>query len=199
MGRLFNVRRKPINLENRVMLWAFSLLLFHILIRAEILRFSPTDLLHHPSLIGSLLRASLHDLYFIALIALAFLIPLLLIKNNRIMRILYAAFILAAFVSLIAALINIRVVALIGGPFTYQWLYYSDFLGSNEAKSAIGANNPMFLIFNISCILIGFWLFTKALILTLWYIKSGKFYNISLVAFALILIWYGDFELYYWR
>jgi len=34
--------------------------------------------------------------------------------------------------------VNVVVLRFLGTPFTYQWLYYSDFLGSLEARNAIG-------------------------------------------------------------
>jgi phosphoglycerol transferase MdoB-like AlkP superfamily enzyme len=42
----------------------------------------------------------------------------------------------------LAGLANIRVVEMLGKPFTYPWLYYSDFLKSTDAKSALSANLP---------------------------------------------------------
>jgi len=39
--------------------------------------------------------------------------------------------------SVLAALLNREVVPIFGRPFTYQWLYYSDFLQGQDAKNAI--------------------------------------------------------------
>src|SRR5262249_18014566 len=39
--------------------------------------------------------------------------------------------------SLLAALINVKVVPMLGKPLNYQWLYHSDFLRSQDAHNAI--------------------------------------------------------------
>lgn len=43
----------------------------------------------------------------------------------------------AAALSLLAALFNREIVPIFGKPFTYQWLYYSDFLQGQDAKNAV--------------------------------------------------------------
>ncbi|HOZ78576.1 MAG TPA: sulfatase-like hydrolase/transferase [Ferruginibacter sp.] len=45
-----------------------------------------------------------------------------------------------AFLTVIAALANIRVLSLLGRPFNYQWFYYSGFLKSRDASLAFAAN-----------------------------------------------------------
>ena len=58
-------------------------------------------------------------------------------KLRRFVLVTYSIF---AFVSIVAALANIRVLTLLGRPFNYQWLYYSDFLKSTDASLAMAAN-----------------------------------------------------------
>ena len=54
----------------------------------------------------------------------------------------YRVFLGAAIFTLAAGLTNISVVAWLGQPFTFQWLYFSDFFRSTEAIVAIAAAVP---------------------------------------------------------
>jgi hypothetical protein len=87
------------------------------------------------------LAAGYYDLLFVAcLTAPVILVSLLLGDRSRSQRFLclFFAFLIALLV--LASFANISVLKYLGKPFTYQWLYYSDFLGSMEAQQAILAN-----------------------------------------------------------
>ena len=54
-----------------------------------------------------------------------------------------------AVVALGAAVANVEVVAKLGRPLSFQWLYYSEFLGSVDARQALAAS--------VSPALLGVW------------------------------------------
>lgn len=82
--------------------------------------------------------AAYYDLVYVALITLPFLALLLIAKRHpKVQRALYGAFLTVALVSLLIHLVNIKVVAGLGRPLNYQWLYYSDFLLSLDSHQAI--------------------------------------------------------------
>lgn len=65
-------------------------------------------------------------------------------------------FFLYCILSIVAACVNISAISFLGGPLTYQWLYYADFLATFTSQSAIkSALNPSFHI-NLWGGLIGF-------------------------------------------
>ena len=45
-----------------------------------------------------------------------------------------------AILSILICMLNIKITEILGRPFTYQWLYYSDFLNSTDASRAVTAN-----------------------------------------------------------
>jgi len=58
-------------------------------------------------------------------------------KAGRFVLVVYS---IVVFLSIVASLANIWVLMLLGRPFNYQWLYYSDFLQSRDASLAMAAN-----------------------------------------------------------
>ena len=81
------------------------------------------------------LLAGYHDLVFAAAATAVFLLLLLIAPNRA--RLAYGFFLVVAALSIVIAVANRQVVGWLGRPLTYQWLYYSDFLRSREARSAI--------------------------------------------------------------
>ena len=108
---------------------SLSLSVFLALIRAYIIgfrwRFSWAVL----TLLPRMFLAAYYDLSFVAVITLLFLGSLLLIRNHqKTQRLLCFIYADIALLALILALINIIALQMLGGPFNYQWLYYSDLL-----------------------------------------------------------------------
>lgn len=68
------------------------------------------------------------------------LLFLLFKKAGKFVLVLYTLFV---FLSVVASLANIQVLQLLGRPFNYQWLYYSDFLQSTDASLAMAASVSM--------------------------------------------------------
>lgn len=74
----------------------------------------------------------------LAVIFLAILMPLR--RQKAAGMVIYRVFLLVATLCLLAGLINAKVIAVLGRPLTYQWLYYSDFLQSMDSHEAIMAS-----------------------------------------------------------
>jgi phosphoglycerol transferase MdoB-like AlkP superfamily enzyme len=84
------------------------------------------------------LLASYEDFLYVAMITLLFAALLWTAKNHG--KLVTGAFRFVAAFSLAAALANRLILVGLGRPLNYQWLYYSDFLRSQEAKNAILAD-----------------------------------------------------------
>ncbi len=82
--------------------------------------------------------ASWGDMKYAAILFLFFGLLFLGFKKAR--KFTLAIYTLLVFLSVVASLANIRVLQLLGRPFNYQWLYYSDFLQSRDASLAMAAN-----------------------------------------------------------
>jgi arylsulfatase A-like enzyme len=79
--------------------------------------------------------AAYDDFLYVAALALLFLGLLWLSPGHP--RLVYRVFLGVALFSLTLAFANRQIVGWLGRPLTYQWLYYSDFLRSQEARNAI--------------------------------------------------------------
>jgi len=117
---------------------------------------------------GRLLLACFYDLLYVAALTVLFLAldawAGARAKGSRAAARLWLG---VATFSVLAALLNCEVVPIFGRPFTYQWLYYSDFLQGQDARNAI----RWFLSFRLAALwiatLVGFfvavWMFQAAL------------------------------------
>jgi lipoteichoic acid synthase len=145
----------------------FALLFFLFLIRPSVLGIS-WDLLANPLLTIPLAAgAAYYDLLYVAAFVSFFaLLSFLLRKRKKARRFVAGIFVSFCLLSLVAALLNIKVVDLLGKPFNYQWLYYSDFLNSPDARAAMSANLESGEIWSLVATLLAF-LFTSYLLMTL--------------------------------
>lgn len=115
---------------------ALAMILFFI--RAYI-----ADLLH-PFLfnplrsIAGMFAAAWDDMKYVAILFAFFGVLFWVLKKIR--RTILVTYSIVVFLSVIAALANIRIMLLLGRPFNYQWLYYSGFLKSTDASLAFAAN-----------------------------------------------------------
>lgn len=123
----------------------FSLSIILLLIRAYITELSAQFLYNPLNSIPLIIKNSYHDFKYACLLSILFGIILILTKSKKNLVLwLYGLF---AIISILFAMINIKVIAILGRPFTYQWMYYSDFLYSTDAKKAIGANIDKITLF----------------------------------------------------
>jgi phosphoglycerol transferase MdoB-like AlkP superfamily enzyme len=102
------------------------------------------DLYLHPfKAFPEVLWTGFYDVLYVFLLTLIFLALLRITRNKkRISKLICGTFVILCFFSLLAGILNIRVVEMLGKPFNYPWLYYSDFLKSGDAQAAITSNIP---------------------------------------------------------
>ncbi len=131
----------------------------HIIIRFRLLEWSLTYL--SPSSVG----VATFDLLYLSVIAGIFLLAGLAVKSPRLRKGLLISFIAVMLLSTIFALANINIVRKLGHPFNYQWLYYSDFLGSSEAQSAILENLNKYIVLNMVLLVGTFFIFFYTLLI----------------------------------
>ena len=140
----------PMNHAVKILCTGVCLFFFLLLIRSNIMGFPKVYL--HPSsdLVLQKLCAGFYDLIYVLVITAFFLIILLPIrKNEKAQRLLYFVYIGAVLLSLIITFLNIKAVQILGRPFNYQWLYYSDFLRGPDVKNVIFSNVSWKLLLNI--------------------------------------------------
>ncbi len=88
-----------------------------------------------------LCTAGSYDAGFVAGISTGFLVLLIVFRQRRSVGLpIYGSFLILTAGCLVVAVIHTRVIALLGRPFNYQWLYYSDFLRSVDAREALLAS-----------------------------------------------------------
>jgi lipoteichoic acid synthase len=130
---------------------AFALLLLHIPVRASAAGLIWPLLVSPADAAGLVMQAIYHDFIYIAVCCLIFY-GLMHLAGRRKKAVL-AVFLVWAFVSLMAGILNIKVVSLLGRPFNYQWLYYSDFLNSTDSKNAMNANMDASFLLSIAWVM----------------------------------------------
>jgi lipoteichoic acid synthase len=122
-------------------------------IRASVLWIS-WDMYFHPiDNLPKLLGAGFYDLLYVLVLTSLFAgLILALRKFPKIKTILMYSFILVGILSIVAGILNIKIVEMLGKPFNYRWFYYSDFLNSSDSKAALSSNISGDYILNIICI-----------------------------------------------
>jgi lipoteichoic acid synthase len=180
MVKLFFSRTDPVSYPQRIVLTAFSLYLFHLLARLNILNLG----LGKFSL--SSLAYGLDDLIYVAVLTGIFLLLGGLFKSERAKKVLFGAFCGLSFLSLLLALLNIDVVAQLGRPFNYQWLYYSGFLGSDEARSALAANLSWGPSFNLLALCLAMLLLGSLMVIVMRMARKVKY--LPQAALALVFL-----------
>jgi len=122
--------------DHRILFTGLSMLVFYGMARAAIIGLplsAPySDLLAIPKI----LKAGSSDFLFIAVFTLVFFLINRLMPNPYYKKVGFWIFMGLATIFTIIAFTNIVVVTYLGRPLNYQWLYYSDFLGSEDAISA---------------------------------------------------------------
>ncbi len=115
---------------------AVSLAIFLLFIRARLMTF---PWVHSAvALVPRAALAAYHDLAYVAAITLLFLALLRIARGSEsAQRIIGGVYVVLALLSLLFALANVKVVPMLGRPLNYRWLYYSDFLDSQDARNAV--------------------------------------------------------------
>lgn len=120
---------------------SLSLLVVLVLIRAIITDVAVIMLISPLKGLALLVQTSVYDFNFTIIVTAFFAILMLIIRKRRMWVI--GVFAGIALLSVIIALANISITKMLGRPFSYQWLYYSNFLNSTDASEAIRANLNM--------------------------------------------------------
>jgi lipoteichoic acid synthase len=136
---------------------SISLVFALFLIRPTLLGFS-WDLLTDPVVFTThFLWAGFYDALYVGAFFVIFYAAIFLLKKYpRAQTTVTFLFIALSLMSLIIAILNIKIVEMLGKPFNYQWLYYSDFLRSADARLAISANISFSDIARIICLCLVF-------------------------------------------
>jgi lipoteichoic acid synthase len=157
LGLFVFIRRKFLTSINRgpglltyALAIAISLFVLLVALRPSVAG-SSWDLYMNPAnSFEEILKHSYYDFLFVLVFALLFLVPLYFLRNMRKTRItVFTVFAFLSLVALIAGILNIKVVEMLGKPFNYQWLYYSDFMRSPDSQAALSANVSGDYIFRI--------------------------------------------------
>ena len=169
--------------------WAVALSFFLILIRANTAGLKYHADLSFLSLTGDVITASFYDAIYIILIYALFHLLFVLAKNKMLLsKIIYGSFIFLCFFSLIASVLNIKAVEMLGTPFNYKWLYYSDFLGSVDARNALTSNLNLEMIINIIALCTSLYILKEILQSVLERLFTFKYGRVFSYTFSAVLV-----------
>ena len=176
-------------IEN-ILFLSLSLFMFHILARAEIIGLlRPSYLFHDSTTLPIILKASLSDFLYISGVMLVFIIIYWRWKIVQSKPYVLTLFYIIIVFSSLAAFTNIVTVIFLGQPLNYQWLYYSDFLGSDEAKWAFQKNLSSAVVVNMVSLCISVFVLAGVLQRTYQILTTSKrlMYGIFLLVGPVIL------------
>ncbi|NEU09936.1 sulfatase-like hydrolase/transferase [Flavihumibacter sp. R14] len=171
---LFRLRHNA-SPEVKVVYTAISLFFILVLVRGKILHFEWDSAYLLITYFPRAFLSGFYDFSFVLLLTLVFRILLYVSRDKgRHKQFIFYLYVLAALITVIAAILNERTIRIIGSPFNYQWLYYSDFMGSRDSKNAVLSNVSWQLssIILISCVLV--LLLPRLLLLFHNYLTHGK-------------------------
>ncbi len=118
-----------------------TLLLFLAILRVSVAGFSWDLYFNTSAYLPQVLWAAFYDFVYVICLMTFFIIIILLSRNHRKVQFWSACiFLFSALLSVIFGILNIKVVEMLGKPFNYQWLYYSDFMQSPDSRLALQSN-----------------------------------------------------------
>ena len=124
-----NTRRSASKPAMIILCTGASLWFFLLFIRAHVMGFAWISLQYSFMLPVHTLAAGYYDLLYVSILTLFFLTLTRLLRNYpKAQRGLCLTFMGSALLSLWIAFLNSKIVPILGHPFNYQWLYYSDHL-----------------------------------------------------------------------
>jgi arylsulfatase A-like enzyme len=150
-----------------------SLLVFHLLARIVIIEMSIRSLLRKLDLWPPLLDAGKEDMVFVLGLGVIMLLLYAFIKHDGVRKWLFRGFLFLGIILTFVALINIQIVNYLGRPLNYQWLYYSDFLGSGDAISSISTQLTRATTLNMLALVSGMLLLSAIFYYSVKLIKPG--------------------------
>lgn len=102
------------------------------------------------------LWAGFYDYLYVLVLTIFFcLLAFVCQRRVALRRIITGVYISIAFLSAVAALLNIQVLEKLGKPFNMRWLYYSDFLNSADARTALTFNLAPSYLLNLLLVIAG--------------------------------------------
>lgn len=110
-----------------------------------------------------LFAALYSDFIFLAVISLVFFTLDLLFTGTKAKKLIKISFVFIICISALSALFNIELIRFLGRPLNFQWLYYSEFLKSNDSMNALSSNLKPGFILNIIEIIFSVFLFAYPL------------------------------------
>jgi lipoteichoic acid synthase len=141
LRRRFGTDRNWISAPGAIIAGIVAVMICQILMRPAVAGFSWHVVASPLASFPQLLYASRFDLFFTAAVGLFFLlIDRAARKKLMIRRANVIVFLIFSVISATWSITNERLVALIGRPVNFQWLYYGDLLHTGEGWSAISAN-----------------------------------------------------------
>jgi arylsulfatase A-like enzyme len=184
---LFKKNRK-LNASLLVAGFLIGAVIYVFFARAEI-----ADLYHKslPLISGALFQ----DLFWLFVIGILFFALLYISRQKIIVRnVLLVLFFLVATITVLASLLNIEVVKQLGTPFNYRWLYYSDFLRGNDARTGVSETLTGTFLINIFLLLTSYILTGVTAAIVIKNILRSKRAALSLTALLFIFFLVSFYE-----
>jgi len=194
--KLFNSKiynKEVISQFKKVIFIGISLVIFQTLARSEIIGINPISIINDLKVSAKIAKASVSDILYTSCLIIPFLLYFGLVKKSKLNKWVYGLFISFTLFSTVIAFTNIKTVIYLGKPFNYQWLYYSDFLLSDESKMAMSTNLSLksginLISFCISMLLLSSILFRMNSLILLH--KKVKYIIYSFFVFLFVIISY---------
>jgi arylsulfatase A-like enzyme len=135
----------------------FVCFIFLAIIRASVAGYGWKFFLEPFTSLPVIFSAAHYDLLVTLACASAFMLACIVLhRSGRALKVVRITAVSSAMILVLAALVNIRVVEMLGKPFTYQWLHYADFLQSTDAQLAMSENLSSEYIWKVAGILVSF-------------------------------------------
>lgn len=151
------------------------------------------DLYYEPlEFMPKFLWSGYYDHLYVVSVTLLFVLLLFLFRKFPfVQKTLVFGFIVIGLISVVAGILNIRVVDMLGKPFNYRWFYYSGFLNSNDSKAALANNISLAYVFNVTIICISTVMAgIIAIYFIEWFLQKYKLKKIALISFIGLNIGY---------
>lgn len=187
---LWSMRNRQMKFSylQKTLCFGLSLFLFHFIIRIEVIGLSLFLVIKYPTALITTLHASIHDFIYLGIMTAFFGCLIFLIQKLKWQKSLYFIFVFFGLFSLAVALLNIKTIGYLSKPFTYQWLYYSDFLASTEAWQAFTNEGSILLIFNIIALIMAGLALARVILLFHAFLMESIFKKLSQVIIGMALL-----------
>jgi len=186
-----------VNKLGAIMSLGLSLLFFHALARSEIIGVDPRNIFNNPNGIFRIAKAGLEDFIYVIGLVLFFGILEKCSRNIRMKNIVFGIFVFFVILSTLVAYTNISTVVYLGNPFNYQWFYYSDFLGSDDATNALQEHLSLKILANLMAYCLSVFILAKILYLSYQLMsvpRRVKYFAVSVSFIVVILLFNRSFK-----